>query len=91
MDYRALTVSEEFGSGSRGIAKIVGDSLGWKLLDCELIEAIAFASSVDNTGFVRGFDESVESWFSRMDRRAMRGAVLAGSVVPEVDSFSAPS
>jgi cytidylate kinase len=81
MDYRVLTVSREFGSGGGRIAKTVAESMGWKLLDRELIEAIACAGHVD-TKIVRRFDEHVESWLGRMNRQAMRGAAMAAGVVP---------
>ena len=82
MDYRLLTVSREFGSGGGRIAKTVAESLGWKLLDRELIEAIACAGHVD-TKIVRRFDEHVESWLGRMNRDAMRGAAMAAGVAPD--------
>ncbi|HEY6489998.1 MAG: cytidylate kinase-like family protein [Terracidiphilus sp.] len=82
MDYRVLTVSREFGSGGGRIAKIVAEHLGWKLLDRELIEAIACSAHVDSR-VVKEFDERVESWLGRMNRRAMRSAALAAGVVPE--------
>jgi cytidylate kinase len=82
VDYRVLTISREFGSGGARIAKTVAESLGWKLLDRELIEAIACAGHVD-TKAVRRFDEHVESWLGRMNRQAMRGAAMAAGVVPD--------
>ncbi len=82
MDYRALTVSREFGSGGGRIAKIVAETLGWKLLDRELIEEIACSAHVDPL-VVKRFDERPESWMGWMNRRAMRGAALAAGVVPD--------
>jgi cytidylate kinase len=82
MDYRVLTVSREFGSGGGRIAKIVADWLGWKLLDRDLIEAIACSAHVEPHVVTR-FDERVESWIGRMNRHAMRGAALAAGVVPD--------
>ncbi len=82
MDYRVLTVSREFGSGGGRIAKIVAERLGWKLIDRELIEAIACSAHVDPRVVTR-FDERMESWVRRMNRRAMRGAALAAGVMPE--------
>lgn len=82
MGYRVLTVSREFGSGGGRIAKIVAEHLGWKLLDRELIEAIACSAHVDSR-VVTELDERAESWLGRMNRRAMRSAALAAGVVPE--------
>jgi len=76
MDYRILTVQREFGSGGGRIAKTIADRLGWKLLDGALIDAIACAAHVD-ANVVSRFDEHVEGWLARMNRRAMRGAAMA--------------
>jgi len=89
MGYRVLTVSREFGSGGGRIAKAVAEQLGWKLLDGALIEAIARTAHVD-PGVVSHFDEHVESWLSRMNRKAMRSTALAGGVVPEESSMFDP-
>ena len=89
MGYRVLTVSREFGSGGGRIAKMVAEKLGWKLLDGALIEAIARTAHVD-PGVVSHFDEHVESWLSRMNRKAMRSTALAGGVVPEESSMFDP-
>lgn len=89
MNFRVLTVSREFGSGGGRIAKMVAEQLGWKLLDSELIEAIARAGHVD-PNVVSHFDEHVESWLGRMNRQAMRGAALAAGVVPDKDTCFDP-
>jgi cytidylate kinase len=89
VDYRVLTVSREFGSGGGRIAKIVAERLGWRLIDRELIEAIACSAHVDPKVVTR-FDERVESWISRMNRRAMRGAALAAGVAPEEENCFDP-
>jgi cytidylate kinase len=89
MDYRVLTISREFGSGGGRIAKMVAEWLGWKLLDRELIEAIAHSAHVD-AHVVSRFDERAESWMGRMNRQAMRGAALAAGVVPDNENCFDP-
>jgi CMP/dCMP kinase len=89
VNYKVLTVQREFGSGGGRIAKIVAEKLGWKLLDGELIDAIAAAAHVD-TRVVSSFDEHVESWLRRMNRQAMRAAALAGGVIPGADTPFGP-
>lgn len=84
-----MTVSREFGSGGGRIAKIVAERLGWRLIDRELIEAIARSAHVDPQ-IVTRFDERVESWMGRMNRRAMRGAALAAGVAPEEENCFDP-
>jgi len=87
--YRALTVSREFGSGGGRIAKTVADWLGWKLLDNELITAIARAAHVDSK-VVRHYDERVDSWLRRMNEEAIRGVAMAsGRPLKEDDIFDA--
>lgn len=87
--YRSLTVSREFGSGGGRIAKTVAGWLGWKLLDQELIQAIAEAARVDSK-VVRKYDERAESWLRRFNEEAVRGvAMAAGRPVAEEEIFDA--
>ena len=89
MDYRVLTVSREFGCGGGKIAAKIAEWLGWKLLDRELIEAIACAAHVDSR-LVSHYDERLEPWLSRVNRNVVRaGAALAIGVVMEKDCFDA--
>jgi hypothetical protein len=87
--YRALTVSGEFGSGAAWIARKLADRLGWRLLDHELICAIAREAHVD-TKVVAGYDERPESWLRRFHEGAVRGVAAVGSqAVCEADFFDA--
>ena len=79
MNYRALTVAREFGSGGGRIAKTIAERLGWKLLDGALINAIACEGHVDPS-VVNRFDEHVENWLQRLNRQAMKGAAMAAGV-----------
>ena len=89
MKYRTLTVSGELGSGGVHIAKVIADRLGWRLLDEELIQAIARAAHVD-TKDVAGYDERPESWLRRFHEEAVRGVATVGSQpVCEADFFDA--
>lgn len=87
MKYRALTVAREFGSGGGRIANTVAGWLGWKLLDNELITAIARAARVDSR-IVRHYDERVDSWLRRLNEEAVRGVAMAsGRPFNEEDIF----
>ena len=77
--YRALTVNREFGSGGGRIAQTIAGWLGWKLLDRDIIDAIAYAAHVE-TSVVRHYDEHVDSWLRRLNQQAMRSAALAAGV-----------
>lgn len=79
MDYRVLTVDREFGSGGGRIAQTIARWLGWKLLDEEIIETIAYAAHVDKK-VVQRYDEHVDSWLQRLNQQAMRSAALAAGL-----------
>lgn len=79
MDYRVLTVNREFGSGGGRIAQTIAKRLGWKLLDRDIIDAIAYAAHVD-TKQVQQYDEHVASWLKRLNQQAMRSAALAAGM-----------
>lgn len=79
MDYRVITVNREFGSGGGRIAQTIAEWLGWKLLDRDIIDAIAYAAHVD-PNVVRPFDEHVDSWLRRINQQAMRSAALAAGL-----------
>ena len=79
MAYRVLTVNREFGSGGGRIAQTIAEWLGWKLLDRDIIDAIAYAAHVDSS-VVRHYDEHVDSWLRRINQQAMRSAALAAGL-----------
>ena len=79
MRYRVLTVDREFGSGGGRIAETIAKWLEWKLLDEAIIDEIAYAAHVDKK-VVRQFDEHVDTWLQRLNRRTMRSAVLAAGL-----------
>jgi cytidylate kinase len=79
MNYRVLTVNREFGSGGGRIAQTVAENLGWKLLDKDIIDAIAYAAHVDPSVVLR-YDEHVQSWLQRLNQQTMRSAALAAGL-----------
>ncbi len=79
MKYRILTVNREFGSGGGRIAQMIARNLGWKLLDKDIIDAIAYAAHVD-ANVVQRYDEHVDSWLRRINQQAMRSAALAAGL-----------
>lgn len=89
MNYRVLTVSREFGSGGGRIANTIAGWLGWKLLDGEIITAIANRAKVDSK-VVCHYDERVDSWLRRLNEEAVRGVAMAsGEPLGEMDIFDA--
>jgi len=79
LEYRVLTVNREFGSGGGRIAQTIAEWLGWKLLDKDIIDAIAYAAHVD-AKVVRHYDEHIDSWLRRINQQAMRSAALAAGI-----------
>jgi cytidylate kinase len=79
VEYKLLTVNREFGSGGGRIAQTIAEWLGWKLLDRDIIDAIAYAAHVDKN-VVRHYDEHVDSWLRRINQQAMRSAALAAGL-----------
>jgi len=79
MNYRVLTANREFGSGGGRIAQRIAEWLGWKLLDRDIIDAIAYAAHVDQR-VVQNYDEHVISWLRRLNQQAMRSAALAAGL-----------
>ena len=79
MKFRLLTVNREFGSGGGRIARTIAENLGWKLLDKDIIDAIAYDAHVDPS-VVQRYDEHVESWLRRLNQQAMRSAALAAGL-----------
>ena len=79
MNYRILTVNREFGSGGGRIAEMVAQWLGWKLLDKDIIDAIAYQAHVDKS-LVRTYDEHTVGWLQRLNQQAMRSAALAAGM-----------
>ena len=89
MKYRVLTISREFGSGGLSIARIVAGWLGWKVLDREIINAIAQRAKVD-ASVVSDYDERVGSWLRRINEEAVRSVATAlGQPLRETDVFDA--
>ena len=89
VEYRLLTVNREFGSGGGRIAQTIAEWLGWKLLDRDIIDAIAYTAHVEKD-VVLNYDEHVESWLRRINRGAMRSAALtAGLELGEGAVFNA--
>lgn len=85
MEYRLITVNREFGSGGGRIVQTIAKWLGWKLLDRNIIDAIAYAAHVD-TRKVQPYDEHVASWLQRLNQQAMRSAALAAGLELEEGS-----
>jgi cytidylate kinase len=87
--FRVVTVAREYGSGGAAVGQRLAEDLGWSLLDNDLIEAVARRAQVDvNTA--RRYDESVDSWWRRMNRAGLWcAAIEAGANPADVQFFDA--
>ncbi len=87
--FRVVTVASEFGGGGGAIAQRVAEMLGWNLLDHALIPAVARAAQVDAETVAR-YDEHVDSWWQRFNRRGLwAAAIAAGSAPADAQIFDA--
>jgi cytidylate kinase len=87
--FRVVTIAREYGSGGAAIAQRVAQNLGWRLLDNDLIEAVARWANVD-VRTARRYDECVDSWWHRINRAGLwSAAIMAGATPAEVQFFDA--
>ena len=77
--FRVITISREYGSAGTEIARRVADQLGWDLFDDDLMVRVAFKAEVD-ISTVRRYDESVDSWWRRMNRAGLWSAAVASGI-----------
>ena len=71
--FGVITITWEFGSGGGAIARSVAQRLGWKVLDKNLVEAVARAAQVA-LETARRYDEGVDSWWHRINRAGLSSA-----------------
>ena len=79
--FRVVTVGREYASGGAAIAKKVAEALGWRLWDRRLIEAVARQAQVDPHTALK-YDESVDSWWYRINRGGIWSLAVAGGISP---------
>ena len=85
MSKNIITISREFGSGGRTIAKEVAKKLGYAYYDKELVKQISM-----ETGFSEGFVEengeyaSAKNWLAAAFSHLSFPGVMAG---PSMDDF----
>jgi hypothetical protein len=84
--YNVITVAREHCSGGGAIARSVAERLGWTLLDKNPIAAVARAAQVD-VETARRYDESVDSWWHRINRGGLWAACVAAGASPADAQF----
>jgi len=87
--FRVVTIAREYGSGGAAIARRVAQNLGWRLLDNDLVAAVARWANVD-IRTARLYDECVDSWWHRINRAGVwSAAIMAGASPADVQFFDA--
>ena len=87
--FRVVTISREYGSGGAEIGQTVANYLGWKLFDNNLVDAVAWHAQVD-VKTARRYDESMDSWWHRINRAGLWSAAIeAGASPGDVRFFDA--
>ena len=86
---RIVTIAREYGSGGAGIAQLLADRLGWKLLDRCLVEKIAALAPVDPK-LAEQYDERPDPWVNRIVRSLWQGGLMRGAMAgPMPELFDA--
>jgi cytidylate kinase len=88
MQYKALTISREYGSGGGEIAAIIANMLGWKLVDKNLISKISEKARVP-VDEVAAMDEIVDPWLHRITRSLWGTGADGFSAISPVEIFDA--
>jgi cytidylate kinase len=89
MNFRALTIAREYGSGGAEIAGIVASRLGWTLVDQALLAEVGSKAKVP-AGSIADLDEQVDPWLYRIMRRLWgTGADGYSAITPPADLLDA--
>jgi cytidylate kinase len=87
---RIVTISREYGSGGGAIARMLGERLGWRLIDDCLIADIS-RSIHQAPEAVRTHEESVDPWFHRIVKALWRGGFVGAATRAEDEACDADS
>jgi cytidylate kinase len=86
--FRIVTISREYGSGGGAIARILGERLGWRLIDDPLIAELS--KTIRQTPkTVRLHEESVDPWFHRIVKALWRGGFVGTATRAEDEACDA--
>jgi cytidylate kinase len=85
---QVITISREYGSGGGPVAKILGQRLGWRLIDDPLIGDIA-GSIHASPEAVRSREEQVDPWFHRIVQALWRGGFEGAVTRTEAEPLDA--
>jgi cytidylate kinase len=85
---RIITISREYGSGGGAVARLLGEWLGWRLIDDPLIAEIS-KSIRQAPEAVRSYEESVDTWFHRIVKALWLGGFVGTATRAEQEACDA--
>lgn len=88
MRYRVLTIGREYQCGSGAIARQLGERLGWKVFDGELMDEIVRLTHAAPDA-CRRTDERVDGWLHRMGKGLWSAAGEKGPAVIPLEELDA--
>ena len=86
MPIRVITVEREYGSGGGEFAHDLAASLGWKLLDSELINGAARAAGV-KPEMAAKMDERLDPWYYRYGKVFWHDSVYSATQISDDQIF----
>jgi cytidylate kinase len=75
---RIITVSSLYGGGGPEVAERVATTLGWNLLDHDLLKKIAERANVTESVAAK-YDQHVDPWFNRLVKNLWQGGFERGA------------
>jgi cytidylate kinase len=87
---RVVTVGREYGSGGGAVARIVGQRLGWRVVDNAMVAGIARSANANPDAVLR-HDESVDPWFHSITKALWRGGYMGSVARSESEACDADS
>jgi cytidylate kinase len=85
---RVITIAREHGSGGKEIARRVAGTLGWRLVDRELIAEVARLADVKPEE-AAAYDERLNPWIVRMAKGLWSGSADSFAAAPRGVVFDA--
>jgi cytidylate kinase len=75
---RIITISSLYGGGGPEVAERVATTLGWNLLDHDLLKKIAERANVTESVAAK-YDQHVDPWFNRLVKNLWQGGFERGA------------
>src|SRR6185437_16711971 len=83
---QVITVEREYGTQGSEYARLLAESLGWGLIDEELVKEIAKRAKVSDA-LVRSYDEKLDPWFKKVSHSLWQGGNERVSAMVQSEVF----